>query len=75
MGFQRKSKTIRKMKTTYLWILVGGIVGLSFHLRWHSVQGVSLFSFAPHVISGFTYTLIGAAIGLSIGYLIKGKKK
>lgn len=63
-----------KNKIIYLLALVGGILGFTFHLIWHSVLEISLFTFSAHIFNGIIHTLIGAIIGSLIGFSIKKKQ-
>ena len=64
----------RKYKSKFLFAVVGGVIGLIFHLSWHFKYNIQLFSFSPHVITGTLYTIIGIIIGLIIWYLLNKKE-
>ena len=60
-----------KYKSVFLFAVIGGIIGFSFHVIWHCKSGIKLFNLAPHVVSGTVYTVIGVIVGVAISYLLK----
>ena len=64
-----------KYKSLFLFAVIGGIIGLIFHLIWHFKNRVQLFTFASHNIAGTLYILSGMIIGVFLWYLCNTKEK
>lgn len=60
-------------KSVLLFAVIGGVLGLVFHLIRHFMLDIELLSFAPHNLWGVIYTVIGMIIGISVGYLLNRK--
>lgn len=45
------------------YVIIGGVLGLGIHVIRHSMSGVDLFSFGPHIAEGTLFTLAGMIIG------------
>jgi len=64
---------LRKYGKLFLFVVIGGILGFTFHLIWHSILNISLFSYSSHIINGIFHTVIGIITGIFVWYLLKRK--
>lgn len=65
--------SIIKYKSAFFFAAISGILGFVFHLIWHFMLNIELFSFAPHNLWGFIHTVIGIIIGIFAWYLLNRK--
>ena len=63
-----------KYKSAFLFGVVGGMIGVIFHLVWHYENNIKLFNYSSHIMSGIAYTIIGVIVGIFIWYLLNLKQ-
>lgn len=62
-----------KKNRIIVFAISGGILGFGFHLIWHSLLEINLFSVGSHIINGVIHTLIGIIIGVIVHLIISRK--
>ena len=62
-----------KKSRIIIFAIIGGVVGLSVHLLWHSLLSIELFTAGPHVTTGTIFTVVGIIIGAILYFLIPKK--